>query len=117
MESIVTFAKHIREYGVEARQQTWGYTWGEFLKYAQRGDRGEIAKENAKIHAEMTVASTREPYPTLYPGVVVGGAEACKETGLQRKNMGVLTDRARANQHRQERNDKTYRDKRIRHTG
>eukprot|EP00965_Chrysotila_dentata_P205282 6182867-Pleurochrysis_carterae.AAC.4 len=46
--------------------------------------------------------------------MVVGEIQTGKEIGYRRKDVGSLTDRARANQHRQERKDETHRDKRIR---
>eukprot|EP00965_Chrysotila_dentata_P055679 1847007-Pleurochrysis_carterae.AAC.2 len=49
VESTVTFAEHMRGYGMEARQQIWCHTWREFLKYTERGNRGETAKKNAKM--------------------------------------------------------------------
>eukprot|EP00965_Chrysotila_dentata_P039646 1317815-Pleurochrysis_carterae.AAC.1 len=48
-EGPVTFAEHMIAYGIEAEQCSWGFTWREFLKYAQRGDKGRSAKENTRI--------------------------------------------------------------------
>eukprot|EP00965_Chrysotila_dentata_P168395 5560839-Pleurochrysis_carterae.AAC.2 len=45
-ERPVTFAEHMIDYGIEAEQHSWNFTWREFLRYAQRGDRGGSAKEN-----------------------------------------------------------------------
>eukprot|EP00965_Chrysotila_dentata_P185565 6126475-Pleurochrysis_carterae.AAC.1 len=56
------------------------FTWREFLKYAQRGDRGRSAKENARIDRHKKETRTRESHPTLYPaGEVVGENKARKE--------------------------------------
>eukprot|EP00965_Chrysotila_dentata_P224497 6194204-Pleurochrysis_carterae.AAC.2 len=104
----------MRDYGVDARQQIWDYTWKEFLKYAKQGDRGRTAVENAGTNAERTEACSREPYPTQHPGEVGGGAEASKEIRHQRRNMRGLTDRARTNQHKQGIRDDTHKGKRIR---
>eukprot|EP00965_Chrysotila_dentata_P186749 6166058-Pleurochrysis_carterae.AAC.1 len=102
------------DYGVEAGQHSWSFTWREFLKYAQRGDRGSSAKKNARIDKQRKETCFREPHPTLYPGEVVGKNEAHMEPGRQRRNMRGLTDRARANQNRQERKEETYKNKRTR---
>eukprot|EP00965_Chrysotila_dentata_P025443 845662-Pleurochrysis_carterae.AAC.3 len=114
MKGPATFADHIVDYGVEAGQQTWSFTRREFLKYAQKGDRWRSAKENARIDEQKKETSTRESHPTLYPGEVVGEDGARPELGRQRRNMRGLTDRAKANQHRQERKAETHQNKRIR---
>eukprot|EP00965_Chrysotila_dentata_P116415 3848349-Pleurochrysis_carterae.AAC.1 len=115
MEGPVTFAEHMIDYGVVEGQQTWSFTCKEFLKYAQRGHRGRSARENAKIGEQKKETSTRESHPTLYPGeVLVGENEGGREPGRQRRNMRRLTDRAKANQHRQERKEETHKNKRIR---
>eukprot|EP00965_Chrysotila_dentata_P167645 5536360-Pleurochrysis_carterae.AAC.1 len=75
-EGPVTFAEHMIDYGVEAGQHSWSFTWREFLKYAQRGDRGSSAKNNARMDKPRKETCTREPHPTLYPGEVVGENEA-----------------------------------------
>eukprot|EP00965_Chrysotila_dentata_P139394 4609130-Pleurochrysis_carterae.AAC.1 len=114
MEGPVTFPEHMIDYGVVAGQQTWSCTWREFLKYAQRGDRGRSARENARIDEQKKETSTRESHPTLYPGEVVGENEACTELGRQRRSIRGLNDRAKAHQHRQERKEATRKNKRIR---
>eukprot|EP00965_Chrysotila_dentata_P213789 6187837-Pleurochrysis_carterae.AAC.1 len=48
-EGPVTFADHMTDYGIEAEQHSWNFTWREFLNYAQSGDRGKLAKENVRI--------------------------------------------------------------------
>eukprot|EP00965_Chrysotila_dentata_P043842 1457364-Pleurochrysis_carterae.AAC.1 len=68
MERTATFTEHMRDYGVEADPQSWGEIWREFLTYAQQGNRGEAAKENAPIGEIITEETIRESYPTLYPG-------------------------------------------------
>eukprot|EP00965_Chrysotila_dentata_P261085 6214132-Pleurochrysis_carterae.AAC.5 len=114
MESIVTFSEYMRDDGKDGQQQR-GHTWNEFLKYAKRRDRGGMASENVTGKEARIEASDREPYPTLYPGEVVGEAEASEEPGrYPRKNMRPLTDRARTNEHRQERKDEKHTEKRIR---
>eukprot|EP00965_Chrysotila_dentata_P252424 6210665-Pleurochrysis_carterae.AAC.6 len=55
IESMVTFAEHVKDEGIDTSQQTWSHTWSEFLRYAQRGDGGETAGERADT-------SAREPY-------------------------------------------------------
>eukprot|EP00965_Chrysotila_dentata_P168665 5570423-Pleurochrysis_carterae.AAC.1 len=104
------------DYGIEATQTTWHFTWKEFLKYAQKGDKGRSAKENARIHEQNKEVrtSTRETHPTLYPGEVVGEKEEGREPGRQRRNMRELTDRAKNNQQRRERGEEIYRNKKIR---
>eukprot|EP00965_Chrysotila_dentata_P088727 2929050-Pleurochrysis_carterae.AAC.1 len=102
------------DYGIEAEQHSWRFTWREFLKYAQRGDRGRSAKENARIDEQKEETRIREPHPTSYPGKVEGEDEESGVPGHQKRNMRGLTDRAKANQHRQERREDTYRNKRIR---
>eukprot|EP00965_Chrysotila_dentata_P183780 6068281-Pleurochrysis_carterae.AAC.2 len=94
--------------GLDARQQTWGQTWEEILKYAQRGDRGRSAKENAKINARRRETSPRESHPTLYPREVERDKEICKKHGRQMRNMRELTNRAKADQHRRETNKVTH---------
>eukprot|EP00965_Chrysotila_dentata_P185021 6108057-Pleurochrysis_carterae.AAC.1 len=96
MEEPVTFAEHMLDYGMEAGQQSWSFIWREFLKYAQRGDRGRSAEENAGT------------------GEVVGENEARVEPARQRRNMRGLTDRAKTNQHRQERKEETHKNRRLR---
>eukprot|EP00965_Chrysotila_dentata_P181787 6001098-Pleurochrysis_carterae.AAC.2 len=114
MEAPVTFAEHMVDDGVEAGQLTWGFTWREFLKYAQRGDRGRSAKENASTDKLKEETRTRETHPTLYPGEVLGENEASGEPARHRRNLRELTDRAKANQHRRERKEETYKNKRLR---
>eukprot|EP00965_Chrysotila_dentata_P133712 4422245-Pleurochrysis_carterae.AAC.1 len=48
-EEPAMFAEYMIDYGIEATQSTWGSTWKEFLKYAQKGNKGRSAKENARI--------------------------------------------------------------------
>eukprot|EP00965_Chrysotila_dentata_P123802 4092341-Pleurochrysis_carterae.AAC.1 len=67
-EEPVTFTEHIIDFGTEAEQYAWGSTWREFLKSAQRGDRGRSAKENARIDEQKEEIRIREPHTTLYPG-------------------------------------------------
>eukprot|EP00965_Chrysotila_dentata_P062675 2076699-Pleurochrysis_carterae.AAC.1 len=55
---------------------------------------------------------TRESHPTLYPGEVEGEDE--EKPGHQRRNMKGLSDRAKANLHKRERREDTYKNKRIR---
>eukprot|EP00965_Chrysotila_dentata_P220116 6191583-Pleurochrysis_carterae.AAC.4 len=115
MEAPVSFAEHMVDHGVEAGQQTRGFTWREFLKYAhQKGDRGRSAKENASTDKQNEETRPRESHPTLYPGEVVGENEASREPIRQRRNMRKLTGRAKVNQHRRERKEETYENKRIR---
>eukprot|EP00965_Chrysotila_dentata_P007043 229319-Pleurochrysis_carterae.AAC.2 len=111
-EGPVTFAEHMIDHGIQAEPHSWGFTWREFLKYAQGGDRGRLAKENARTNERKEEIQIREPHPTLYPGEVEGEDEV--EPGNRRRNVRELTDRAKANQHRQERRKHTYRNKRIR---
>eukprot|EP00965_Chrysotila_dentata_P058321 1933845-Pleurochrysis_carterae.AAC.1 len=61
---------------------------------------------------QSSYLTTRESHPTLYPGKVEGEDE--EEPGHQRRNMKGLTDRAKANLHKRERKQDTYRNKRIR---
>eukprot|EP00965_Chrysotila_dentata_P050078 1659037-Pleurochrysis_carterae.AAC.1 len=75
VESPVTFAEHMIDHGIDARRQIWSHTWREFLKYAQRRDRGKSAKENARIGKQKKETSTRESHPMLYPGEVEGENE------------------------------------------
>eukprot|EP00965_Chrysotila_dentata_P261219 6214180-Pleurochrysis_carterae.AAC.1 len=114
MEVPATFAEYMIDDGVAAAQRTWGPTWREFLKYAQQGDRGRLAKENASTEKQKEVTGTRELHPTLYPGEVVGETEAGGEPARNRRNMKELTGRAKANQHRQDRRENTYKNKRLR---
>eukprot|EP00965_Chrysotila_dentata_P217247 6189874-Pleurochrysis_carterae.AAC.1 len=111
VESTVEFAEHMRDYGVGAQQKTWGHTW--------------------KINEEMTDTCTREPYPTLSSGEVVGDAEVCKEseslptqtgekkldTKGQKDKTGYRGDRHADGlgkyQHKQDKRNETRRDKRI----
>eukprot|EP00965_Chrysotila_dentata_P049860 1652907-Pleurochrysis_carterae.AAC.1 len=109
-----TFAEHMIDYGLDTRQQSWKHTWEEFLKYAQKGDRGSSAKENGEISAQRKEVGTREIYPTLYPGEVEGENEIQMEPVRQRRDMRRLTDRAKANQQRRERKGETYEGKRTR---
>eukprot|EP00965_Chrysotila_dentata_P124747 4124100-Pleurochrysis_carterae.AAC.1 len=107
------------DYGMDTRQQSWNHTWEEFSKYAQKGDRGSLAKENEGISEQRKEVSTRETYPTLYPGEVEGENEIHiesdrHESDRHRRDMRGLTDRAKANQQRRERKFETYEDKRIR---
>eukprot|EP00965_Chrysotila_dentata_P066536 2203112-Pleurochrysis_carterae.AAC.1 len=113
-EGPVKFVEHMIDYGVVAEQQTWSSTWRKFLEYAQRGDRGKSARENARIDEQKKETRTREAHPTLYAGEVVGENEARTELGRQRRNMRGLTDRAEANQHKQELKEETRRNKRMR---
>eukprot|EP00965_Chrysotila_dentata_P254142 6211777-Pleurochrysis_carterae.AAC.5 len=103
------FAEHMRAgYGLEARQQTWGHTWGALLKCT-------TDTLNVKETEENSAVNTRESYPTLYPGEVIGEGEACKKSGHRGRNMEGLTHRAKTNQCRQERKyEMTHKNKRIR---
>eukprot|EP00965_Chrysotila_dentata_P044117 1466243-Pleurochrysis_carterae.AAC.2 len=65
----------MRDDGIDATQKTWDHTWREFLSYAQRGDKGEITKENVMIHGGEDNVQNKEPHSTLYPGEVVGALE------------------------------------------
>eukprot|EP00965_Chrysotila_dentata_P081584 2693702-Pleurochrysis_carterae.AAC.2 len=67
-EGLLTFAEHMIDHGIEAEPHSWGFTWREFLKYAQRGDRGKLAKENVRMNERKDEMQIREPHPTLYPG-------------------------------------------------
>eukprot|EP00965_Chrysotila_dentata_P032843 1094914-Pleurochrysis_carterae.AAC.1 len=113
-ERPATFTEHMRDYRVEADPQSWGETWREFLVYAQQGNRGEAALENATIEEVIVEANPREPYPTLYPGEEVGGIETDKDTKGRGRNLTELTKRARVNQHKQEKKRETHQEKRIR---
>eukprot|EP00965_Chrysotila_dentata_P026314 872136-Pleurochrysis_carterae.AAC.4 len=114
-ESIVTFTEHMKDEGIDGTQKCWNHTWHEFLRYAQRGERGGTAKENVRIREETDEIRVREPYLTLYPGEMVGNAETNRGIGrCRQKNMGQLTDCARNNEHRQERRNQTQREKRMR---
>eukprot|EP00965_Chrysotila_dentata_P185019 6107846-Pleurochrysis_carterae.AAC.1 len=113
-EGPVTFAEHMIDYGLEAEQYSWSLTWREFLNYAQRGERGESAKENVRIEEQREETRTREPHPTLYPGEVEGENEEGGERGQQRRNRRDLTNRARTNQHKRERRKETYYGKKMR---
>eukprot|EP00965_Chrysotila_dentata_P213546 6187681-Pleurochrysis_carterae.AAC.4 len=84
-EGPVTFAEYMIDYGIEAEQHSWGLTWREFLKYAQEGDRGERAKENAEMNERKEEIQIRESHPTLYPGEVEGEDE--EEPGHRRRNI------------------------------
>eukprot|EP00965_Chrysotila_dentata_P222026 6192721-Pleurochrysis_carterae.AAC.4 len=110
----VNFAEHMANDGVEAGQQTWGFTWREFPKYAQQGDKGRSAEENADTDRQIEETRTKESHPTLYPGEVVGENEASGEPTRHRRNMTELTGRAKANQHRKERKEETHKNKRLR---
>eukprot|EP00965_Chrysotila_dentata_P130447 4313049-Pleurochrysis_carterae.AAC.1 len=108
----VTFTEYMVDHGVNTEQRVWGLIWKEFLVYAQQGDRGRSAKENASIDMQREDTRTRESHPTLYPGEVVGENE---EGAVQkRRNMRELTGRAKANQQRREKKEETHRNKRIR---
>eukprot|EP00965_Chrysotila_dentata_P222748 6193155-Pleurochrysis_carterae.AAC.1 len=85
-----------------------------FLKYAQEGDRGRSAKENAGTDGQNEEIWTRESYPKLYPGEVVGENEASREPTRHRRNMAELTGRAKANQHRKDRKEEKHKNKRLR---
>eukprot|EP00965_Chrysotila_dentata_P124822 4126795-Pleurochrysis_carterae.AAC.2 len=113
-EGPVTFAGYMIDYGVYAEQQTWENTWREFLQYAQKGDKGRSAKENAKIDEQSRDINSREIHPTLYPGKVENENEEKAETGHRTRNMSKLTDRAKANQDRRERKGETHEHKRLR---
>eukprot|EP00965_Chrysotila_dentata_P104725 3459026-Pleurochrysis_carterae.AAC.1 len=102
------------DYGIEAEQYSWSFTWREFLNYAQRGDRGKSARENIRIDEQRGRARIREPHPTLYPGEVEGEQVEGGESKHQRRNKGELTNRARVNQHRRERREETYYGKKMR---
>eukprot|EP00965_Chrysotila_dentata_P114139 3773628-Pleurochrysis_carterae.AAC.3 len=109
-----TFAEYMLDFGMDTTQQSWSHTWGEFIKYAQQGDRGRLAKENEGISVLRKKVDTRETHPTLYPGEVEGENETCAETGCPGMDMSGLSDRARANQHRKERKGETHKEKRKR---
>eukprot|EP00965_Chrysotila_dentata_P008341 272249-Pleurochrysis_carterae.AAC.1 len=100
------------DYGIEAEQHSWSNTWQEFLKYAQKKDIGRTADENGGMDQQKEEKRTREPHPTLYPGEVEGDEE--ERPGHQRRNINGLTDRAKANLHKQERREDTYKNKKIR---
>eukprot|EP00965_Chrysotila_dentata_P075480 2492776-Pleurochrysis_carterae.AAC.1 len=68
MERPVTFAEYMVDDGIEAEQHSWNHIWREFLKYAQKGDRGGLARENARMDGQKDEMRSREPHPTLYPG-------------------------------------------------
>eukprot|EP00965_Chrysotila_dentata_P177376 5858146-Pleurochrysis_carterae.AAC.1 len=114
IEVPVTFTEYMVDYGVDTEQRAWGLTWREFLNYAQQGDRGRSAIENANIDMQKEDISTRKAHPTLYPGEVVGENEASTEPVRQRRNMRELTGREKANQPRHERKEETYKNKRLR---
>eukprot|EP00965_Chrysotila_dentata_P098536 3257276-Pleurochrysis_carterae.AAC.2 len=84
-EGPVMCAEHMIDYGIDAEQHSWGFTWREFLKYAQTRDRGRSAKENARTDEQKYKTRTRESHNTLYPGEVEGEDE--EEPGHQRRNM------------------------------
>eukprot|EP00965_Chrysotila_dentata_P206736 6183709-Pleurochrysis_carterae.AAC.9 len=106
----------MRDCGVEAEPKSWGEIWREFLVYAQQRNRWEAALENAPIEEFIIEASSREQYPTLYPGEVVGEIVIGRDTMRQGRNLQELTKRARANQHKQERKGETHKEKMIRLT-
>eukprot|EP00965_Chrysotila_dentata_P241999 6204632-Pleurochrysis_carterae.AAC.4 len=114
VEEPATFTEHMIDYGIEAEQYSWDFTWREFLKYAQRGDKGKSAEENTRVDEQKEEIRIREPHPTFYPGEVEGENQECGGPGYQRRNMRGLTDRARTNQQRRERREETYKNKRIR---
>eukprot|EP00965_Chrysotila_dentata_P031911 1063965-Pleurochrysis_carterae.AAC.1 len=116
MERTATSTEHMRDYGVEADPQSWVDIWRKILTYAQQGNRGEAAKENAPIGEIITEETIRESYPTLYPGEVRGETTNDKDTGRRRRDLQVLTNRARNNQHKQKRREETHKEKRIRST-
>eukprot|EP00965_Chrysotila_dentata_P150677 4977856-Pleurochrysis_carterae.AAC.1 len=101
------------DYGINAELQTWGNTWTEFLQYAQRGDKGRSATENMGTDEQRRETCSRESHPTLYPGKTEDENEAQVETDRQTRNMRGLTDRAKANQHRREKQGETYENKRL----
>eukprot|EP00965_Chrysotila_dentata_P061282 2030580-Pleurochrysis_carterae.AAC.1 len=109
-----TFAEYMVDYGIDTKQQTWGHIWKKFLKYAQQGDRGRSAKENASKDTRKEDIHNREPHPTLYPGEVVGENGHSKEPVRHRRKTGELTGRAKTNQQRRERKEETYKNKRLR---
>eukprot|EP00965_Chrysotila_dentata_P044516 1480210-Pleurochrysis_carterae.AAC.1 len=80
------------DYGIDAGQQTWENIWTEFLQYAQRGDKGRSARENAGIDEQRRATCSRESHPTLYPGKVDDENEVHLETGKQTRNMRGLAD-------------------------
>eukprot|EP00965_Chrysotila_dentata_P114568 3786624-Pleurochrysis_carterae.AAC.1 len=102
------------DYGIEAEQHSWSFTWREFLNYAQKGERGGSAKENVKTEEKKEEIHKREPHPTLYPGEVEGEKEEDREPGHQRGDRRELTTRARINQHRRERREETHNEKKMR---
>eukprot|EP00965_Chrysotila_dentata_P205272 6182862-Pleurochrysis_carterae.AAC.1 len=108
----VTFMEYMVDYGIDTEQQTWGLIWKEFLKYAQQGDRGRAAEENACIDTQREHIRTRESHPTLYPGEVVG--ESGVGTVHKRRNIREFTGRAKANQQKREKKEENNRNKRIR---
>eukprot|EP00965_Chrysotila_dentata_P155727 5146486-Pleurochrysis_carterae.AAC.1 len=69
----------MRDYGVEAEPQSSGEIWREFIAYAQQGNREDAASENTPIEKVTIEENNREPFPTLYPGEVVGEMESDKE--------------------------------------
>eukprot|EP00965_Chrysotila_dentata_P015316 506666-Pleurochrysis_carterae.AAC.1 len=114
MERTATFTEHMKDYGVEEDPQSWGEIWKEFLEYAQRGNREEAASENASIEEKIIETNIRESYPTSYPREVVGEAGNGGVTERRRRDMQVLTNRARTNQHKRERKEETHKEKRTR---
>eukprot|EP00965_Chrysotila_dentata_P170107 5614640-Pleurochrysis_carterae.AAC.1 len=82
--------------------------------YAQRGDKGRSARENAGIDGQRRDTSRRESQPTLYPGKVADENESQAETSIRTRNMRGLTERAKANQYRRERKGETHENKRLR---
>eukprot|EP00965_Chrysotila_dentata_P176281 5820634-Pleurochrysis_carterae.AAC.1 len=113
-EGTVTFAEYMIDYGIDASQQTWGNTWREFIQYAQGGEKGRSAGENAGIDERRREMNSRKSHPTLYPGKVEDEDETHVGTGRQRRNMTGLTDRAKTNQYRKERKGETHENKRLR---
>eukprot|EP00965_Chrysotila_dentata_P110785 3660955-Pleurochrysis_carterae.AAC.1 len=81
---------------------------------AERGQR-EVGQRECKDRRQKEEIRIREPHPTLYPGEVEGENEEGGEPGgHRRRNMRGLTDRAKNNQHRRERREETYKNKKIR---
>eukprot|EP00965_Chrysotila_dentata_P208011 6184462-Pleurochrysis_carterae.AAC.1 len=72
--------EYMKDEGVDRTQNSWDHTWREFLRYAQRGLGGDgQGKRILRINEETAETRVREPYPTLYPGEIVGDTETRKE--------------------------------------
>eukprot|EP00965_Chrysotila_dentata_P036282 1208265-Pleurochrysis_carterae.AAC.2 len=63
-----TFAEYMVDCGIDTEQQTWGHIWKEFLVYAQQGDRGRSAKENASMDTRKEDVNNRDNTPHCTQG-------------------------------------------------